>query len=86
MRSVGMVSTAFSGSIYNRRVLSRAANVNLSIRSARVSEFCLILSRISFFPTMIPACGPPRSLSPLKVTTSAPDATDSWTVGSFINP
>ena len=34
-------------------------------------------------PTMMPACGPPSSLSPLKVTTSAPAATISGTVGSL---
>jgi len=27
---------------------------------------------ISFFPAMMPACGPPRSLSPLNITTETP--------------
>ena len=35
---------------------------------------------------MIPAWGPPRSLSPLKVTTSAPSRMASWTVGSPLRP
>ena len=36
----------------------------------------------SLRPTMKPACGPPSSLSPEKVTRSAPSATASATVGS----
>ena len=36
-------------------------------------------------PTMKPAWGPPSSLSPEKVTTSAPSATTSRTVGSLCN-
>ena len=37
-------------------------------------------------PTMMPACGPPSSLSPLKVTRSAPAAMHSLGIGSFGRP
>ena len=37
-------------------------------------------------PPMMPACGPPRSLSPEKKTRSAPAARLSWTVGSLPRP
>ena len=40
----------------------------------------------SFFPAMMPACGPPSSLSPEKVTRSAPSANASLTVGSDLRP
>ena len=56
------------------------------MRSARVMGFWRMRSMKVCLPTMIPAWGPPRSLSPLKVTTSAPLATDACTVGSFSRP
>ena len=37
-------------------------------------------------PTIRPACGPPSTLSPLNVTTSAPSASRSPTIGSFGRP
>src|SRR6266478_1271075 len=37
----------------------------------------------SFFPAMIPACGPPRSLSPLNITIETPASTLCLTVGSL---
>ncbi|MNH26146.1 hypothetical protein D3C79_861790 [compost metagenome] len=40
----------------------------------------------SLRPTMMPAWGPPSSLSPLKVTISAPSARDWRTVGSAGKP
>lgn len=70
--TVGMRFRASCSSRYSRRVASRAARVILSTRRARLSGFRLIFSMIAFVPTIIPACGPPSTLSPEKVTTSAP--------------
>ena len=63
-------------------VASSAASRTLSRRSARFIGFLLIRAISSLRPTMKPACGPPSSLSPEKVTRSAPSATASATVGS----
>ena len=50
-----------------------AASVSLSGRSARVQRVRARGARSALArPTMMPACGPPSSLSPLKVTRSAP--------------
>ena len=81
-----MSARASAGLRYFTIVASRAASVILSIRSARFSGFFRIRSRYSLFPRMIPAWGPPSSLSPLKVTTSAPAARQSRTVGSRSRP
>ena len=67
---------------YSRSVASRAASVILSSRNARISGSFSIFWTSSFFPTMTPACGPPRSLSPLKRTRSAPVARLSPMTGS----
>ena len=48
------------------------ARVSLSARSARASGCAFNRSMSVRRPTMIPACGPPRSLSPEKVTSAAP--------------
>ena len=53
-------------------VPSSAASVSLSARSARWSGWRRSRSTSSARPTTIPACGPPRSLSPEKQTRSAP--------------
>lgn len=84
--TVGMRFRASCSSRYSRRVASRAARVILSMRRARLSGFRLIFSMIAFVPTIIPACGPPSTLSPEKVTTSAPAATTERTVGSPGSP
>ena len=84
--TVGMRFRASCSSRYSRRVASRAARVILSTRRARLSGFRLIFSMIAFVPTIIPACGPPSTLSPEKVTTSAPAATTERTVGSPGSP
>ena len=65
---------------------SSAASVSLPTRSARLSGFFLILAIRSLRPTIRPACGPPSSLSPLKVTRSAPAAIVSRTVASCGRP
>src|SRR3970282_1586329 len=44
--------------------------VTLSRRSARFIGFFLIRATSSRLPTIRPACGPPRSLSPEEVTNS----------------
>src|SRR3989475_3400130 len=66
-------------------VASRAASVSLSMRTARASGWrAIFLTASAPFsprPSTIPACGPPRSLSPENVTTSE-CWSDSATVGS----
>ena len=56
------------------------------MRIARFIGLRLIASTSARRPTMKPACGPPSSLSPEKVTRSAPSATASATVGSRGRP
>ena len=63
-------------------VASSAAKVILSARSARISG-CCARDRHAPRPTMMPACGPPSSLSPLKQTTSTPARTTPATDGSL---
>jgi hypothetical protein len=46
----------------------------------------LIFAITALSPTISPACGPPSSLSPLKVTTLAPSAMDCMGVGSAGSP
>ncbi|MCY1457289.1 hypothetical protein D9M71_745770 [compost metagenome] len=46
----------------------------------------MILPISSLLPRISPACGPPSSLSPLKVTMSAPSFNASCTVGSLGRP
>ena len=63
----------------------RSASVSLSARIARASGWRAIVATASVVPTMIPACGPPSSLSPEKVTSVAP-ASIAWrTPGSSRN-
>src|SRR5713101_2732260 len=38
---------------------------------------------ISFFPAMMPACGPPKSLSPLNITTETPASMLCFTVAAL---
>ena len=85
-RNVGIRSTSRSGSRYSRRTADRAASVTLSQRNARFIGLRLMRAIRSPRPTMMPACGPPSSLSPLKVTMSAPAASVSRGVGSCGNP
>ena len=59
-----------------------AARVSLSGRSARRSGLAASRATSARRPTTMPACGPPRSLSPLNVTRSAPSAIRSRTTGS----
>ena len=63
-----------------------AAITSLSTRRARASACFRNVSTRSARPTMIPACGPPSSLSPLNSTRSAPATTLSCTVGSCAIP
>ena len=85
-RRTRMSARASAGRRYFTIVASSAANVSLSIRSARFSGFFRIVSIKARLPRMSPAWGPPSSLSPLKVTTSAPAARQSRTVGSRSRP
>ena len=85
IRNVGTVSKAEPAS-YAYSVASRAAIVNLSIRSARFQGFFLSRETTARRPTTIPAWGPPRSLSPENDTRSTPEATASCTVGSCGKP
>ena len=55
---------------------------SLSSRSARASGCRRAASTASARPARIPACGPPRSLSPEKQTSAAPARTDRRTGGS----
>src|SRR5579863_3273144 len=81
-RSAGRRSTKRSGLAYSLKTADSAAIVILPGRSARFIGFRLIFFTRSARPRIIPAWGPPRSLSPLKVTRSAPVASDSEGVGS----
>ena len=64
----------------------QSASLILSTRKARFMGLRLIFAIKSPRPTMKPACGPPKSLSPEKVTMSAPSAIASATVGSCASP
>ena len=66
-----------------RRASLRARRRSACRRAARASaDGVRIRSTSAARPTMMPACGPPSSLSPLKQQTSTPAATLSSTVGS----
>ena len=79
---------ARAGSRRRRRRGTRArrprapASVTLSGRSARASGCRASSATRSARPTMIPACGPPSSLSPEKVTSAAPASRHWRTPGS----
>ena len=73
---------ACAGSSASCSVPSSAASVSLSARSARWSGCRRSRSTRSARPTTMPACGPPRSLSPEKQTRSAPARRLSAGVGS----
>ena len=73
MRRTGTVSRARPAA-YSVSVPASAAYVILSARNARISGCRRICASGSFLPRMMPACGPPRSLSPLTQTTSTPAA------------
>jgi hypothetical protein len=75
-----------SGSRYRRSTASSPARVILPTRSTRLSGFFLIFAISSRLPARMPACGPPSSLSPEKVTRSAPAAIASRGVGSCGRP
>src|SRR5579862_9127155 len=79
VRNTGIRSGA---SRWRRSVPSSAASESLSIRSARWSGWRRNFSTRSARPRTMPACGPPRSLSPEKQTRSAPPASASFAVGS----
>ena len=81
MRSTGIRSRRRRGRA--RSVPSSAASVSLSVRTARCSGCRRSYSTSSARPTTMPACGPPRSLSPEKQTRSAPAASDSRADGSL---
>ena len=70
--NTGIFSQASSSFRYSRKVAARAAIVHLSRRKARISGCSSISFIYDCFPAIIPACGPPRSLSPEKQTISAP--------------
>ncbi len=68
------VAGSSSGSRKSLSVASRAASVSLPQRKARASGSFFFRITAAALPTMMPHCGPPMSLSPLKQTTSAPAA------------
>ena len=68
----GTPPASFAPSRIRSSVTSSAARVILSTRRARMSGSDSIRPITSAVPTMIPHCGPPRSLSPEKSTRSAP--------------
>ena len=82
MRITGISSHAARR--YAPSVASSAAMVSLSTRSARNSGCRRTRAIKSFSPAMMPACGPPSSLSPLKVTMPTPASMLWRTVGSVI--
>ncbi len=94
--ATGAVSMASTGTDRDRAspdrgtsasVASSAASVSLSTRRARASG--LLRSRRNRrlgSPAMIPACGPPSSLSPLMNTSDAPARIASRAVGSPASP
>ena len=86
MRSVGTSPSARSWSRNRTSVASSAASVSLSGRTIRASGFLRMAWIQRSLPSRMPAWGPPISLSPLQVITSAPAATDSASVGSFSKP
>ena len=67
-------------------VASSAARISLSQRSARKSGSFLSAATSLRRPAMMPACGPPSSLSPLKQTRSTPRRMTSAGVGSCSSP
>ena len=85
-RRAGTRCSSRSGSAYSRSTAANAARVSLSQRMARLSGLRRMRSMRSARPTSIPACGPPSSLSPLKVTRSAPCAIAWAGVGSAGRP
>jgi len=64
------------------RVSPREAMVNLSTRTARCSGCLAMVSTRSALPRMMPAWGPPSTLSPLKHSTSEPCCRHEGTVHS----
>jgi hypothetical protein len=56
------------------------------MRSARFIGNLRMRPTAALLPTISPACGPPSSLSPLKVTTSQPAASFSCGSGSRGRP
>ena len=81
MRCTGTVSRARPAT-YSSSVASSAANVSLSTRRARISGWVRRRSTSAVWPAMMPAWGPPSSLSPLKHTTPTPAAMEACTDGS----
>ena len=71
---------------YRPSVAATAASVTLSGRIARASGSRRSRPIRSARPTTRPAWGPPTSLSPLNVTTSAPAASRSDGIGSWASP
>ena len=86
MRRTGISCRARSGSRMRSKVASRAAKHSLSIRTVRASGFRRSRASRSRRPTRMPACGPPSSLSPLKVTRSTPARIASAASGSRRRP
>src|SRR3990172_4435106 len=72
IRRTGTRSRARRSSAWSRRTAESAARHILSTRTARESGCVFRGATRSSFPRMIPACGPPRSLSPLAVTIPGP--------------
>ncbi len=81
IRWTGTVAVARPAT-YSASVASRMANVILSARRARISGWVRSRSTSAREPAMMPACGPPSSLSPLKQTRSTPAASEACTEGS----
>ncbi len=86
MRLVGCRSLSLPGSRNNRNVASSAATSIFPIRSARARGFFLMLLIAAALPTIMPACGPPMSLSALKQATSTPALMLSCAIGSGPRP
>ena len=86
VRSRGMRSVRVVGSSYALSVSSSSARASLSRRRARLRGLRSSASTRSFLPTINPACTPPSSLSPEKVTRSTPVASVARTVGSSGRP
>ena len=84
--STGISRMACAGSRYKASVASSAARVSLSTRYDRASGFRRSSAMAARSPTMIPACGPPSSLSPLIITSVAPARNASRAVGSPVRP
>ena len=81
IRITGTVCAARPAKIFEKRALERGQR---QLVDAQRAHQWMRAQHDRRAPTseMMPACGPPNSLSPLKHTRSAPAAIDDWTLGS----